>query len=287
MKEQAKTFREKLAITGDSWQWYARLFAKGMVTAVRLADKPLVGPFLKKVLLFDQPEKNYTQAFTLNINLKVDEKEAHQNVVLPIDLIRRSIETSPFRAIMHKCLCRTGNNCQNFNIDYGCIFIGEAAKSTVENGIAREATVQEALSHMEKAVDTGLVGMSTWIEIEKYVWGIKEEGLRKFLEICFCCPCCCLILKNMKKIPPDIRQRFKGVGWKSTYLGGCNGCGICEESCPAQAITVQDDTPSISDQCLGCGICAFRCSQKALETKPIAAPKENLQAYYEGFRPDV
>ena len=91
----------------------------------------------------------------------------------------------------------------------------------------------------------------------------------------------------MRKITPDIRKRFKGVGWKSSDIGGCNGCGICEENCPAQAITVRDNIPSISDQCLGCGICVFRCPQNALETKSVAAPKENLQAYFEGFRPEV
>ena len=40
-------------------------------------------------------------------------------------------------------------------------------------------------------------------------------------------------------------------------------------------------------ECLGCGTCVIRCPQNALNTKPVTPPKENLQDYFEGFRPEV
>ena len=45
----------------------------------------------------------------------------------------------------------------------------------------------------------------------------------------------------------------------------CNHCGICEEICPFDAITVYDHTWNIdSKKCFGCGICVENCPTEAL-----------------------
>ncbi len=280
-----KTLRDRFVITDKRWSWYSKLFINLIGWAVKFVNVPAIGWFLKKIVLFDHPEKNFTQGYTINLNLKIDAND--QNVILPIDLIKKVIAEASYISILHKCLCRTGGKCKDYDIGLGCIFLGEGAKSIVGKGIAREATVAEALGHVDKAVGSGLVGHCLWVEAEKYVWGIKDEKLHHFLEICFCCSCCCLVLNNLKKVPSDIRARFRTVGWKATYTKGCNGCGLCQEKCPAGAVKVGNNNISVSDQCLGCGTCALNCPQNAIEMLMISSQKENIQDFFEGFRPSI
>ncbi len=285
MRTNKKTTRERFAITDKRWELYAKLITTGVDTAVKFAKTPAIGPLLKKIVYLDKPEKNHTQGYVIDIN--VDLNETDQNVVLPIHMMQMAIEKSNFRSIMNKCLCRTGHKCHNYDIDLGCIFIGNGARSTVENGIAREVTVDEALKHVDRAMGQGLVGQCLWVEAEKFVWGINDNDLHKFLEICFCCPCCCLALRNRKRMTPDIKTRFRTVGWKSTYKNGCDGCGICESNCPTRAIKIENNSVFISNQCFGCGICAFKCPQKALEMKTMYPQKQSIQDYFQGFGPDI
>lgn len=287
-ESRSKTqMREKFAANKSNWNLYSKVFTRAMAFASDYINLPVIGPLFKKIALMDQSAKHLTQSYTFNLNYNLNDKGGVQNVVLPVDLIKKAIEDSEYRSVMHQCLCRTGYGCKNFDNNLGCIFIGEGAVATVKNGIAKEATVDEALIHLDKAMGSGLVGMSMWIEIENYIWGIKKEHHFKWLEICFCCPCCCIALRNLKKMPRDVTQRFRAMGWKALYTDGCDSCGICEESCPAAAIKLDGDSVSVSDQCLGCGICAQKCPKNALEMEMIAPQKENLQDYYEGFRPEV
>ena len=43
-------------------------------------------------------------------------------------------------------------------------------------------------------------------------------------------------------------------------LGGCDGCGICLDECPAEAIEMPGDKARIvGDKCILCGYCATAC----------------------------
>jgi ferredoxin len=45
----------------------------------------------------------------------------------------------------------------------------------------------------------------------------------------------------------------------------CINCGICEEACPAEAISEKDGKRWIDpDKCLGCGACLGSCSVEAI-----------------------
>ncbi len=49
------------------------------------------------------------------------------------------------------------------------------------------------------------------------------------------------------------------------------------------AISLVDDSVSVSDICLGCGICSFKCPENAIEMKMVSPLKDRLQEYYQGF----
>lgn len=44
----------------------------------------------------------------------------------------------------------------------------------------------------------------------------------------------------------------------------CISCGLCEQSCAYQAITLEPKAVIHNDKCFGCGLCVTRCSKKAI-----------------------
>ncbi len=279
-----ETIKHTFAINSRNWDRFAALF-QWVNRLAPYSESPAVGPFLKRLLKFDRPDRNFTQGVTLTINRSV--KHNYRDAILPIQIIRNTLIHSSYRALMHKCLCRDGSRCDHYPSDFGCIFIGEGSRITEERGIARAVSVETALTHLERAADLGLVCQCIWVEAEEFVWGIHRENLHRFLEICFCCPCCCIALKNLKHVGPDIRKRFRSVGWQAVVNNSCNGCAICERVCPTGAILVHDHAAAVSDQCIGCGICLARCPEKAIEIVPTGATRSRVQDYFWGFSPDV
>ncbi len=44
----------------------------------------------------------------------------------------------------------------------------------------------------------------------------------------------------------------------------CTGCGICEDVCPANAITVNGQALVQPELCTGCGLCVGECPNNAI-----------------------
>jgi NAD-dependent dihydropyrimidine dehydrogenase PreA subunit len=51
------------------------------------------------------------------------------------------------------------------------------------------------------------------------------------------------------------------------HLERCNGCGLCAEYCPGDAVEMIDKQPQITapGSCSYCGICEEMCPQGAIE----------------------
>ena len=46
----------------------------------------------------------------------------------------------------------------------------------------------------------------------------------------------------------------------------CTGCGDCVESCPSEALKVENEKVEVdADACIDCGVCVDECPSEALE----------------------
>jgi Pyruvate/2-oxoacid:ferredoxin oxidoreductase delta subunit len=263
------------AVRPVTWKAMKNVFGL-IVTASKLSKISVLGSVIKFGMMIAPERKKFSRGVILNLN--IDLTDASKNVVMPIDIMKQAVTESSFRAVLTHCICRDLHDCQNFPHDLGCIFTGEGARGIVERKVGREITVKEALDHIDRAASLGLIGQSLWIEVEQFFWGINSEDMHRFLEFCFCCPCCCTALKIVKNSGPDVRSRFRSVGWKARIdRHTCTDCGICATSCPIEAIKETSEGTTIDEaKCLGCGICASRCQQSSITLHLIDA--KNLKA---------
>ena len=99
------------------------------------------------------------------------------------------------------------------------------------------------------------------------------------LELCSCCPCCCI----SRKTGDGMKAYIDGItGLGITRLEEeCGACGACGDACPFQAISMADSGPEINaDRCKGCGRCVAACGQGALKVHAL----EMVPSFEEGWQ---
>ncbi|MEJ5185925.1 MAG: 4Fe-4S binding protein [Candidatus Geothermincolales bacterium] len=186
---------------------------------------------------------------------------------LPLEALRRLVITSSHRFIYHNCICRTQESCQRYPRDFGCIYLGDAA-AHLHPSLGRLATVEECLEHVERGADLGLVGMVGRLWTDAVALGVLRQFPR-FLVICFCCDCCCLVRTDMKGAGPELKAAIKRISSLSVEVGeSCVGCGTCAETCFVGAISIREGRAHVDDDaCKGCGRCVQVCPQGSLRIK--------------------
>jgi ferredoxin len=60
------------------------------------------------------------------------------------------------------------------------------------------------------------------------------------------------------------KSRLKTVGKSFKVNSTCNGCGICEKTCPAQNINLENNKPTWGNKCEDCMACVQHCPKKAI-----------------------
>ena len=199
-----------------------------------------------------------------SVDVRVDIPAEWTNTVLPSEIVEHFIRESKHHFIMDACLCRDASDCKDYPKDLGCLFLGRGA-ARIDERLGRRVTVDEALAHVRRCREAGLVHLIGRNKIDAVVFdtGRKED----LMSICSCCPCCCL-WKMLPELSPDISggvTRMPGVTVAVT--DSCTGCGRCVESevCFVGAISMADER-AVIDQglCRGCGRCTESCTSSAI-----------------------
>ncbi len=250
-----------------------------------LKENSLRGRLYKRVTMFSPEKKKHTSAMVVPLN--VDLTEAGQKVPVPADFLKETLKNADTIVGMPYCVCREAGDCQDYPHDLACIFIGKGAETLVRHGLAEHLTYEQACSRIDKAAEYGLFGHAIWVEVEQLLWGIRNDLMDHFLEICFCCPCCCIGVNLTANGPRDMKQRFHPVGWTAVAdLSKCTGCGRCisgPHGCPQEAITFGPDRKIQINQeyCAGCGLCKARCPQDAIKIKQTMPMRNDMREYFD------
>lgn len=216
---------------------------------------PVLGKYAKWIV----GEEHYDVTF-IPINKELEDAGS---AVVPKQVVSEIIKRSCHRVIMKVCLCRVGCGCEKHPMELGCIFMGESSKH-IDPSIATAVSVEEALEHMDRCIEKGLIPQIGRVDADPLMAGVKNWD--RFLTLCFCCTCCCVAMRYWKVWHQDVRDRMHSLeGLDIEVTDDCNGCKKCEKACFTSAISVQNKRAAINADCKGCGICAEICPQNAIK----------------------
>jgi len=180
-----------------------------------------------------------------------------QHHVSTFDEVTALLENAEEPFVIIECICRKkksmeGKACKMTERQETCLSIGSMAQTVLLSGNGREISRKEALSIIEKNQDQGLV--------------LQPSNTAKAEFICSCCGCCCGMLGIHKSLPKPLEF------WAANYQAAvdpetCTGCGMCEDRCQVNAVSVSAKKEiAVVDQnrCLGCGVCISECPTSAI-----------------------
>lgn len=257
-----------------------KMAQKGLLYRVRKEDRVMycAAPFLHGLLefqAFDMPKA--LVALTgkyINEKLKKNMAGASGMRVLPIqesiDVRHRITTTDDAFEILRQeelialadCACRLQYKQFDRACDApmeACIMLGHMAEYYLENGMARQITLDEAMKVIEDCRAAGLV--------------TQTPAMDRPIMICSCCKCCCGILGAVRRTskPAElvVTDHLCRVDTET-----CSGCEACIDRCLVQAISINaqavaDINP---DRCIGCGLCIPSCPDDAM--KLVFRPRE-------------
>ena len=198
----------------------------------------------------------------VSIDTDIEIEDAGDRTILPSDIVKELIDRADDIFIMDFCLCRKSNNCKDYPLDRGCIFLGKGTKKIPEK-FGHVATKDEAKEYIDECGKLGLVHIIGRNKLDS-MW-LHTGDKKDLMTICNCCPCCCL-WNMVRDISDDISatyRKMEGVE-VSVDKDKCIGCGSCAEICFTKAITIVDGKCTLDDRCRGCGRCVDACPNDAL-----------------------
>ncbi len=193
----------------------------------------------------------------------IDQKINSKEIVLPTRIIEHFIDESSYRVIMNECICRSSNGCKDFPHNFGCIFMGEAARG-IHPKLCREVSREEAKEHIRKAQDKGMINLAGKAYFDA-LWLDLTGDHKRLFTVCNCCPCCCISIAVPYLSPYMTNWFVKLPGVEVTVSDDCVGCGNCVDVCVFGGIVMKGNKAAILDKCKACGRCVNVCKSDAIE----------------------
>jgi ferredoxin len=243
--------------------WFVNLLKKaypGRFLAARFTNIPVINHLVDYGLFEGDDIVYLPKDTTIQINEPIEKPD---EFVLPSQVVEHFIQETNHHWIMNFCICRDGANCQDYPIEMGCLFLGEAVLK-INPQLGRLVTRDEAFEHARNCRDADLVHMIGRNKLDTIWLGVKPG--KKLVTICNCCPCCCLwgMIPHLSPLIGDKVKKMPGV--TITVTNQCSGCEIClEDICFVDAIHMVDGRAVINDSCRGCGRCVEVCPNGAIE----------------------
>ncbi len=243
--------------------WFVELLKRsyrGRVPVVKLTKTPVIGQAIERLLFKEDKAFFLPRDNVIQIHEAIPEPES---TILPSEIVDYFIEQASYCWVMNACICRQSNQCKDYPIDLGCLFLGDAVLG-INPALGRLVTKDEAREHVRRCREAGLVHMIGRNTLDTVWLGIGPAD--RLMTICNCCPCCCL-WNTLPYMHPSISGRFsKMPGVRVQVTERCVGCGTClADICFVNAIHLEDGKAVISDACRGCGRCVEACPQRAIE----------------------
>jgi ferredoxin len=243
--------------------WFVGLIKKafpGRFLAAELTRLPFIGIAIERCFFAGDDIIYLPKDRVIPLNISVDTPD---QVVLPSQVVEHFIEKANYHWIMNTCICRDASKCQDYPIDLGCLFLGDAVLG-INPGLGRRVTKQEAHNHVRRCREAGLVHLIGRNKLDTVWLGIGPGN--RLLTICNCCPCCCL-WRILPHIAPKISVKTTRMpGVTITVNGQCTGCGTCTQGvCFINAIRVVNNRAVRNDDCRGCGRCVDVCPNGAIK----------------------
>ncbi|TFH38513.1 MAG: hypothetical protein E4G96_10375 [Chrysiogenales bacterium] len=226
----------------------------------RATSIPLLGRILFTAVRPLFSKKNFNVTY-VPVNRSI---RGAENMVLPARLIEGLIQKSSHRVVLKRCSCRDSEGCGEFPVEMACLLMGDGARH-IDPRIARHVTTGEAVAHLHDRIGRGLIPMLGRVRMDDFYYGVPNEG--RLLTICFCCPCCCTVLRSSRFFPKEVQDslvRVKGLAITVDH-DVCGLCGACVEGCFMGALRIEGGG-IVRDEglCKGCGHCAARCPEGAV-----------------------
>ena len=226
-----------------------------IVVAKKWSSLPVLKWFINPFFAYP-----FNEVTTIPINQEVTQPD---NVVVPRRVVERLVSEVRDIFILDECMCRSQMGCKNYPRTIGCMALGPAI-SRMHPSHGHRATRDEAVEHVRKAAEAGLVANVAHVWIDPVAFGLTR--FRELMFICFCDDCCCLYRTHMQKRGPNLDRAYKGLPGISVQVDPekCEACGTCVEQCFVAAMELREGSAVPGPSCKACGRCVDVCPEGAV-----------------------